>query len=644
MSTVPQSPFLRGNVDDQRAPPRPTGDREASHATRSLLSFRKTLDSQGGEVPTDDDVARKFDLITLPKGVQGTNCGNCSFVRKDKEGHFCDNKRMNKVRVNDRMCCSLWDSSGTLRDWKSLSSFGETSGGALLSPPRLRRKGGFSGRQTDSLGRTICYQNGHRVSCGGQSSSKVKPRGRPATTEAEAARQQRTAEVKEAVQAAVLHAAGKAGYAVLSSRQAAQDVASRIGKATWTNLPETAQNVLAITWRGAKALEHVAMTAFRKGREVSLEVAKDKGLPPDRAERLAKMLATTDMVLAWTVNMPAAYALTGSMGVAKVSSWLPVASLCYLAYASVPNPFRTLKAARRALSHSGHKALDPYDRGEIASRLADLLKTASDPDWVLAIYCAALDDTKDAADAVAKVESVLRRDGIKSLYDYETKGIVRKTDSLNRHICLDDTTGKRVPCAPSIPSSRLRAGSGASAPRPSEGTDSTADRPTKPSERKPAEVPKKAYQPPPPPKGKAGQGKAGGFSSTGKTNTLVGDEIEELLAGTGFRSITPVVNGKKIRQNPLDVEWDHSGYAFEVKTCTTAAQEYKAKPKAREVEEKKAYAEKHDLKPGIIIAVADYDAGETHFYWRLGVGAFALNPSTGDKHWNYFGTVKMGGK
>jgi hypothetical protein len=70
---------------------------------------------------------------------------------------------------------------------------------------------------------------------------------------------------------------------------------------------------------------------------------------------------------------------------------------------------------------------------------------------------------------------------------------------------------------------------------------------------------------PPPPTGLSGR-KAGGFSATGKTNTMIGDAGEALLVKKlGMISLLPPGQ----RQNPLDVKYDHTNEAYEVKTVTT---------------------------------------------------------------------------
>jgi len=60
--------------------------------------------------------AQKYDLITLPDEVIGTNCGNCKFF--NFENFNCNNQKIAQ-RVGVRMCCNLWDAEGVKRKWES---------------------------------------------------------------------------------------------------------------------------------------------------------------------------------------------------------------------------------------------------------------------------------------------------------------------------------------------------------------------------------------------------------------------------------------------------------------------------------------------------------------------------------------------
>ncbi|MDE2095610.1 MAG: hypothetical protein KGL39_00005, partial [Patescibacteria group bacterium] len=79
--------------------------------------FTKSLDSQGGEIPTDLERAKAVDLITLPDGIPGTNCSNCRWIGKRGKGHFCEHPKV-LMAVTNRNCCALWDGQGTKRAWQ----------------------------------------------------------------------------------------------------------------------------------------------------------------------------------------------------------------------------------------------------------------------------------------------------------------------------------------------------------------------------------------------------------------------------------------------------------------------------------------------------------------------------------------------
>lgn len=82
--------------------------------------FRKSLDVLGGEKPGLKEMAeaKKYDFVTLPKGVQGTNCGNCLWVREQGKGHICGNPKLPGLKVNEHNCCALWDAKGVKRAWQ----------------------------------------------------------------------------------------------------------------------------------------------------------------------------------------------------------------------------------------------------------------------------------------------------------------------------------------------------------------------------------------------------------------------------------------------------------------------------------------------------------------------------------------------
>lgn len=88
-------------------------------STIRIAAADTKTDEQGGLIPKDEERAKAADVITLPKGIDGTNCGNCLFIKKIKgrEHKHCLHPEVD-MPVNDRMCCKHWDAYGTGRHFK----------------------------------------------------------------------------------------------------------------------------------------------------------------------------------------------------------------------------------------------------------------------------------------------------------------------------------------------------------------------------------------------------------------------------------------------------------------------------------------------------------------------------------------------
>ena len=67
--------------------------------------------------------AKHVDLITLPKEIKGTNCGNCKFFNVEKS--FCDHYEVAQ-EVKTNMCCKEWFAEGAIRTWEKKSENMET--------------------------------------------------------------------------------------------------------------------------------------------------------------------------------------------------------------------------------------------------------------------------------------------------------------------------------------------------------------------------------------------------------------------------------------------------------------------------------------------------------------------------------------
>lgn len=72
------------------------------------------INAQGGYTYTGEakSTAKEVDLISIPRSINGTNCGNCYFSEKG----VCAHKNI-KLPITDKMCCSLWDNTNSMRSW-----------------------------------------------------------------------------------------------------------------------------------------------------------------------------------------------------------------------------------------------------------------------------------------------------------------------------------------------------------------------------------------------------------------------------------------------------------------------------------------------------------------------------------------------
>lgn len=253
-------------------------------------------------------------------------------------------------------------------------------------------------RVTKSVQKGTCKpgQTAARTGCtpagGGGGSAGSSPDEEEQSSSITSAKPSTTATVKQVYQAAF--------EGVKAGKEHIQAVANKLGNAVWSKLPPKSQQALAKTYAYAKHVEHKLMTGFRKSREMAEQLGAEWNLKPESVVRLGRILGTVDMAAAWTVSMPAAYAATGSTTVAKVASWVPVASLAFIAGSTVVNPYKTLRAAKELLKRGKAKFLgggtvtkgrEEVDPATLAERLAEI--PAEQQEWYEALVVAALEET-----------------------------------------------------------------------------------------------------------------------------------------------------------------------------------------------------------------------------------------------------------
>lgn len=188
----------------------------------------------------------------------------------------------------------------------------------------------------------------------------------------------------------------------------AKDAVARLGADAWKALAPAAQQSAATAWAAGKAIHDKAMIGFHAGKAMVEETAKQRGLPVEHAERVAKIIGIADQVLAWTTTFPAVTALTGSPVAGKAAAFLPMASLGYLAYSTARNPLATVKAARAVMARglTKHESLEAKemttaDQSDNAAALLQRLADNSGDEWYQALVAAGLDMTGgDLAQAI----------------------------------------------------------------------------------------------------------------------------------------------------------------------------------------------------------------------------------------------------
>lgn len=481
---------------------------------------------------------------------------------------------------------------------------------------------------------------------------------------------------------------------------ATKAAASRLGEAAWASLNPDEQRLFTQAYAVGKWLLHHAETGMRAGKAVAIEAARQRGLSSEAAKRVGRVVGIVDTIASWTVNVPATTVLTGNPLAGKAAGLLPVGSMAYLAYSTARNPLATLRAAKAALHavrQPHHESQWTEATQEVLEDLVEGMKGARDPEWFVALVLAALDDAdgditraiKAARDALANTPSgpVEESADPEGEADEFARLLEARDDSGHEHASDGKFTGPGGggrKADKSSSSSKDKKGSTSSrsgdsgskkdsnsgqsaavagkkdsVSSPSRGlgdqedaasgesaVDPDAHRPSRPENRHknkdgsaPAPV-AKPWRAPPPKIGKKGEGmKARPRGDESQTKT--GDVAEALSVKLGFRSILPEDRRSntnvELEGSSIDVEYDHSGRAYEIKMCNTTATEYRLKAKAKEKDDKLEYARKHDLTPHVMVAVRDVDTFEIHYYAAKEPGMTGAEVS--EAKFDYVGTA-----
>lgn len=209
---------------------------------------------------------------------------------------------------------------------------------------------------------------------------------------------------------------------------------SRVGEPVWNALPAPARSLAAGLYGVYEAVEHVLEAGVRTSQAMVRNAARERGLPEEHVERVARITAVADGLLRWTANIPVAHEVIhvlhladgwAGFGLAKVGFYMPFGSAAYLAYSTARNPLATVRAAGRLMrgdgwgeahghGHGGPKktelstATRPAATPEDAARLLGGMGGA-DADWLEALVMAGLDAGATLDQSVARAAEVLAR-------------------------------------------------------------------------------------------------------------------------------------------------------------------------------------------------------------------------------------------
>ena len=226
--------------------------------------------------------------------------------------------------------------------------------------------------------------------------------------------------VKEHVAVPVWNAIKKAGHKAahvehVVTQFISEGIPERIAAIKSTAMRAGVSAVWWMTKLGTKA----AFVTYMAGQNMAQQVASAAGASDEQASRLRKVCTAIDLAGAKAVPMTLAAIGLGPLG-AAAGSMVPIGSAAYLAYASVRNPVRVLRAAKGAIgallkkgppepgsnffAGEGTKAMSsPAD--DVKALHEALVAHEGDGGWFEALVYAALDESKSLAEALALAEA-----------------------------------------------------------------------------------------------------------------------------------------------------------------------------------------------------------------------------------------------
>lgn len=167
-------------------------------------------------------------------------------------------------------------------------------------------------------------------------------------------------------------------------------VSDKVGRAV-NKLPASLQTIVRATWAAARIGTAVAFTSYTASQAFAEKVAGERGYSKEEARRLRGFLSSFDVAAAKPIALTAG----------PTASFVPVASLSYLAYSTARDPSATLRAARRSLGELGQKVKGLVRNEDKMQALVDAIEAHGFDDRYIAILSVAVDATQDVDQAIA---------------------------------------------------------------------------------------------------------------------------------------------------------------------------------------------------------------------------------------------------
>jgi hypothetical protein len=279
---------------------------------------------------------------------------------------------------------------------KALSALNETTGGALVPPPKGRERNmlrkstllygvklhppsaqgrGFTGKKRDRLGRNMCFQQGSRVPCDSASGPPSKPVESAPHREAEQGGVTKPGGMTS--EAAEIYDRYFQGHAKWSFEKLGFDAqqqikaivngiahkAKELAGALWDRMTPEEQTACKVAGSVVMAVEHHLNSPAKATQAMVDEIAKARGFDKEQQKSLRTTIRAIDAALANTINIPLVHQGLEEAGVpealggetigaigtflaAKVGYYTPVASAAYILLSAVKNPLATMRAAK----------------------------------------------------------------------------------------------------------------------------------------------------------------------------------------------------------------------------------------------------------------------------------------------------------